>query len=142
MHGVYDSIAKHFSATRYSVWPEVASFLHSLPSSCLVADLGCGNGKYFGEAKERGSLVLGGDTSHELLSVCRGRGGEVVQLDLANPLPMREVSSGRSPSTQPQGKPGKGRAHCVTEGASQSRPSVRACVRLIVRLTRDACAMG
>ena len=46
VHGVYDAIARHFSHTRYKPWPRVASFLQSLEDGALVADVGCGNGKY------------------------------------------------------------------------------------------------
>ena len=48
MHDVYESIAGHFSETRHSPWPNVSAFLHSLPSSAVVLDVGCGNGKYLG----------------------------------------------------------------------------------------------
>ncbi|EKG03914.1 hypothetical protein TCSYLVIO_005026 [Trypanosoma cruzi] len=44
---VYDAIASHFSSTRYKAWPKVQAFIESLPKYSLVADVGCGNGKYF-----------------------------------------------------------------------------------------------
>lgn len=44
---VYDAIAPHFSASRYKEWPRIASFLQTLPPFSLIADAGCGNGKYF-----------------------------------------------------------------------------------------------
>lgn len=43
---VYNSIAAHFSHTRYKAWPSVKQFLDSIPSNSLVGDIGCGNGKY------------------------------------------------------------------------------------------------
>lgn len=45
---VYNSIAEHFSHTRYKPWPSVQRFLDSLEQTkkTLVGDLGCGNGKY------------------------------------------------------------------------------------------------
>lgn len=45
---VYNSIAEHFSHTRYKPWPSVQRFLDSLDQTkkTLVGDLGCGNGKY------------------------------------------------------------------------------------------------
>lgn len=46
VHDVYDEIAPHFAATRYAPWPRVDAFLSSLPAHSLVADVGCGNGKY------------------------------------------------------------------------------------------------
>ncbi|KAK2170241.1 hypothetical protein NP493_1156g01017 [Ridgeia piscesae] len=36
----------HFSDTRHSPWPRVVEFLKQLPLGALVADVGCGNGKY------------------------------------------------------------------------------------------------
>jgi len=51
VHKVYNAIAGHFSSTRYSVWPKVREFMESIPSGSIVADVGCGNGKYFGVRK-------------------------------------------------------------------------------------------
>lgn len=45
---MYEDIAEHFSGTRYKPWPRVADFLREMPPSSLVADVGCGNGKYLG----------------------------------------------------------------------------------------------
>ncbi|KAH3662604.1 hypothetical protein OGAPHI_005856 [Ogataea philodendri] len=46
VHDVYNSIAQHFSQTRYKPWPMVASFLGSLTDYSIGVDVGCGNGKY------------------------------------------------------------------------------------------------
>ncbi len=43
---VYDEIAPHFSHTRYKPWPFVEEFLLNCPDHSIVADVGCGNGKY------------------------------------------------------------------------------------------------
>ena len=43
---VYDTIASHFSGTRHTQWPKVAEFLSTIPVGSLMADIGCGNGKY------------------------------------------------------------------------------------------------
>ena len=48
VHRVYDAIASHFSSTRHSPWPRVCHFLSSLPPGSVLADVGCGNGKYLG----------------------------------------------------------------------------------------------
>ncbi len=45
---VYELIADHFSDTRHKPWPRVAEFLESRPEGGVVADVGCGNGKYMG----------------------------------------------------------------------------------------------
>lgn len=42
----YESVASHFSHTRYKPWPNVKSFVESIyPEDCLLVDLGSGNGK-------------------------------------------------------------------------------------------------
>ncbi|CAN8068810.1 unnamed protein product [Agarophyton chilense] len=46
VNDVYHSIAPHFASTRHAPWPRVNHFLTSLPPFSLVADVGCGNGKY------------------------------------------------------------------------------------------------
>ena len=46
VHEVYENIAEHFSGTRHSPWPKIAEFLKNQPNGSLVADVGCGNGKF------------------------------------------------------------------------------------------------
>jgi len=48
VYEVYEKIAPHFSNTRYKPWPKVEEFMNSLPPGSIVADVGCGNGKYLG----------------------------------------------------------------------------------------------
>lgn len=43
---IYDHIAKHFNETRKAIWKCVGKFLDNIPKYCLIADIGCGNGKY------------------------------------------------------------------------------------------------
>ncbi|CAK7198929.1 tRNA methyltransferase, has a role in tRNA modification [Sporothrix eucalyptigena] len=50
VHAVYESIADHFSATRYAPWPLVAQFLSGQPAGSIGLDVGCGNGKYLSGA--------------------------------------------------------------------------------------------
>ncbi|XP_067145741.1 alkylated DNA repair protein alkB homolog 8 isoform X4 [Apteryx mantelli] len=52
VHRVYEEIAAHFSSTRHSPWPQIVEFLRSLPKGAIVADIGCGNGKYLGINKD------------------------------------------------------------------------------------------
>lgn len=52
VHEVYEEIAGHFSNTRHSPWPRVVEFLRGLPCGAVVADVGCGNGKYLGVSKD------------------------------------------------------------------------------------------
>jgi len=44
---VYNSIAEHFSNTRYSVWGSIKDFTDTIPDYSLVADVGCGMEEYF-----------------------------------------------------------------------------------------------
>jgi len=46
VHQVYESIATHFSQTRYKPWPIVADFLDRQPRGSIGLDVGSGNGKY------------------------------------------------------------------------------------------------
>lgn len=46
---------------RFAVWPKVRAFLEALPPGAVVADVGCGNGKYFGVRRD--VFVLGSDRS-------------------------------------------------------------------------------
>ena len=64
---MYDAIAPHFSATRFAVWPRVRGFIESLPAGAIVADVGCGNGKYFGVRRD--IMVFGSDRSIGLAKV-------------------------------------------------------------------------
>jgi tRNA (uracil-5-)-methyltransferase TRM9 len=79
VHAVYDTIAQHFSDTRYKPWPQVVAFLEALPEGASVADVGCGNGKYMGVNP---ALVMRGcDMSDKFVAICKQRGYDVVQGD-------------------------------------------------------------
>ncbi|KAG7398329.1 Alkylated DNA repair protein alkB 8 [Phytophthora boehmeriae] len=87
VHEFYETVAAHFSSTRHSPWPRVAQFVASLPSGSMIADLGCGNGKYMKCVDETQSFVVGGDRSSRLVGICRERGLEAMVCDaLAVPL--------------------------------------------------------
>ncbi|CAM9140509.1 unnamed protein product [Choristocarpus tenellus] len=89
VQAVYDTIATHWSHTRYKPWPKVEAFLSSLPYPALVADTGCGNGKYLG-CGGGGRLLIGSDSSVPLLSTSIERlpQAEVCAADCMN-LPYR-----------------------------------------------------
>lgn len=80
---VYDTIATHFSNTRYRAWPKVADFLRGLPADSLVLDVGCGNGKYgvFAKENELPLHVVGMDFSSSLAAICAERGLEACCAD-------------------------------------------------------------
>ena len=86
VHEVYEKIAPHFSGTRHSPWPKVAEFLRSQPVGSLVADVGCGNGKYLGISDN--IFTTGSDRSFNLAAICRQRGFSVIVCDILS-LPYR-----------------------------------------------------
>jgi alkylated DNA repair protein alkB homolog 8 len=53
------------------VWPKVRAFLETFGVGDVIADVGCGNGKYFGV--RRGVAVLGSDRSVGLAEVAAQR---------------------------------------------------------------------
>jgi len=69
VYEVYEKIAPHFSNTRYKPWPKIAEFLNKLEDGSLVADVGCGNGKYLGVNKKL--HMIGTDRSFGLINICR-----------------------------------------------------------------------
>lgn len=91
VHKVYDVIAPHFSNTRHTPWPKVSEFLMRLEPGTLIADVGCGNGKYLGINPH--TLSFGSDRSAPLaaLAAQRSAGQEVCVADNLN-LPYRSGS--------------------------------------------------
>lgn len=70
VHAVYDAIATQWHHTRGKrgvLWPGATQFLQRLPPGSIVADAGCGDGKYFPAIWEAGSYVIGTDVSEPLL---------------------------------------------------------------------------
>lgn len=88
VHRVYDEIATHFSETRHSPWPQVEEFVGALGAAAVLADIGCGNGKYL--RVDDALCKLGGDRSAALLNVCRDRGLNVFQCDCLY-VPLRDA---------------------------------------------------
>ncbi|CAJ1065618.1 LOW QUALITY PROTEIN: alkylated DNA repair protein alkB homolog 8 [Xyrichtys novacula] len=89
VHRVYDTIASHFSSTRHSPWPNVCHFLNSLPAGSVLADVGCGNGKYLGV--NPAVIAVGCDRSSALVQICADRGFQAFVSD-ALCVPMRTDS--------------------------------------------------
>lgn len=69
VHKLYDSIADHWSHTRYKAWPKVEGFIRQLPPWSLVADLGCGNGKNIPAVKEAKGFAIASDMSEPLVRI-------------------------------------------------------------------------
>ena len=69
---VYDDIAVHWNHTRGKRkvhWQRVKSFLEALPPGSMLADIGSGDGKYFG--LNPGVVCIGCDRSWQLLQVSK-----------------------------------------------------------------------
>ncbi|KAK3185801.1 tRNA methyltransferase, has a role in tRNA modification [Lecanicillium sp. MT-2017a] len=89
VHSVYDAIAPHFSSTRHSPWPLVATFLQSLAPGSIGLDVGCGNGKYLGVNPTL--HILGSDRSEALVRLAKnGQTGCEVAVADGLALPYRE----------------------------------------------------
>ncbi|KAI1816388.1 S-adenosyl-L-methionine-dependent methyltransferase [Poronia punctata] len=72
VHSVYESIAGHFSSTRYKPWPFIASFLRTRVKPGSVGfDVGCGNGKYLCVRESRDIHMMGCDRSASLVRIAR-----------------------------------------------------------------------
>lgn len=53
---VYEEISDHFSETRHTPWPNIVEFCKSFRTGQILIDVGCGNGKYFGQQADNVSL--------------------------------------------------------------------------------------
>merc|ERR1712217_512831 len=69
VHQVYQTIADHWSHTRYKAWPKVESFIRGRPRGSIVADLGCGNGKNIPAVQESGGFSVASDMSENLVRI-------------------------------------------------------------------------
>lgn len=76
VHSVYDSIASHFSQTRYKPWPLIQAFLDSLTPGSIGLDSGTGNGKYLPLDKNGSIYMVGLDRSANLLKIAKMAGGK------------------------------------------------------------------
>lgn len=86
---VYEEISSHFSETRHTPWPNIVDFCKTFKTGQILLDVGCGNGKYFGNQAENVSLFeIGLDASAHLADMCTKRGVEVLTGNCLN-LPFR-----------------------------------------------------
>jgi SAM-dependent methyltransferase len=69
----YEVIAESYADARRDPWPEVVSFIESLPARGLVLDVGCGHGRHLGVLAARGHTATGLDVSRRLVSIGRTR---------------------------------------------------------------------
>ncbi|KAM4627310.1 putative tRNA methyltransferase 9B isoform 1-T2 [Polymixia lowei] len=87
VHSVYEKIAPYFNDSRYKAWPKVRQFLLDQPLGSIVADVGCGNGKYLSINKE--VFKLGCDVCRPLVDFAWSQGHEVQMCDGLH-LPYRD----------------------------------------------------
>jgi tRNA (uracil-5-)-methyltransferase TRM9 len=71
VHDVYDSIAEHFSETRYKPWAGVRKFLAGVTAGSTILEIGCGNGKNLGERPD--CTVFGCDPCRSLLEFAQAQ---------------------------------------------------------------------
>jgi len=71
----------HTRSIRGILWPSTVKFLEGVGKHKVVADVGCGDGKYFSAAWNSGCYVVGTDISMELLKLTLGgaKGPDPVQ---------------------------------------------------------------
>ncbi|XP_042325538.1 probable tRNA methyltransferase 9B isoform X2 [Sceloporus undulatus] len=86
VHSVYESTATYFSDLQGKAWPRVRQFLLEQKPGSLIADIGCGTGKYLGVNSQ--VYNLGCDYCSPLVEIARSKGCEVMVCDNLN-LPFR-----------------------------------------------------
>ncbi|XP_038674708.1 probable tRNA methyltransferase 9B isoform X1 [Scyliorhinus canicula] len=87
VHSVYEKIAPHFNDSRYKAWPRVRQFLLEQESGSLIADVGCGNGKYLCINKQ--AYKVGCDYCLPLVESAREQSYEAMVCDSLH-LPYRD----------------------------------------------------
>ena len=99
IRATYDRIAESFAARRREPWPEVRSFIESLPHGSRVLDLGAGHGRHATILADRGHRAVALDFSRRLLLIGRAdepRKGDSPIIDWvggeATKLPFRNAS--------------------------------------------------
>ncbi|NXI40989.1 TRM9B methyltransferase, partial [Galbula dea] len=87
VHSVYENTASYFSDLQSKAWPRVRNFLLEQKPGSLVADIGCGTGKYL---SVNGQVYnLGCDYCRPLVEIARKKDDEVLVCDNLN-LPFRD----------------------------------------------------
>jgi len=68
----YNLIAKHFSATRDNIWPEIKFLFEKyIKPNDKVLDLGCGNGRFYEIIKNCTKNYIGVDNCKSLIEIAR-----------------------------------------------------------------------
>ena len=79
---IYNEISNRFDISRFRIWPCVKKFLDSFPSSSILLDVGCGNGK---NMLYRTDLNFKGiDFSIKLVEICKNKNLDVIESSMTN----------------------------------------------------------
>ncbi|XP_036619147.1 probable tRNA methyltransferase 9B [Trichosurus vulpecula] len=89
VHKVYESTAAYFRDLQGKVWPRVRHFLLEQKPGSLIADIGCGTGKYLQVNSQ--VYKLGCDYCGPLVDIAHSKGCEVLVCDNLR-LPFRDHS--------------------------------------------------
>ena len=125
VHAVYDAIATQWHHTRGRrgvLWPGATQFLQRLPPGSVVADVGCGDGKYFPAIWEAGSYVIGTDISVPLLKTA------ALKDELPNVADNRIVSDGRQ---HLRDRPAVAAADCMSVPLRSSSCDAAICIAVL-----------
>jgi alkylated DNA repair dioxygenase AlkB/SAM-dependent methyltransferase len=133
VHAVYDAIAQQWHHTRGRrgvLWPGATQFLLKLPPGSIVADIGCGDGKYFPAIVEAGSYVIGTDISLPLL-----------RTSIENDLSAEDVTENRRVSEYRKHlrtRPAVVVADCVNVPLRTNSCDAAICIAVLHHLSTDA----
>ncbi|XP_008490056.2 LOW QUALITY PROTEIN: probable tRNA methyltransferase 9B [Calypte anna] len=89
VHSVYENTAAYFSDLQSKAWPRVRNFLLEQEPGSLVADIGCGTGKYLSVNSQ--VFNVGCDYCGPLVEIARKKDDEVLVCDNLN-LPFRTTA--------------------------------------------------
>ena len=67
----WNNIAKSFDITRKKPWVQCLEFINNTSKNCIIADIGCGNGRHLLPAAKQCKHVFGLDISSELLYIIK-----------------------------------------------------------------------
>lgn len=79
----YDKIAKHFSASRHRLWPELDQFKPFIEDGQRILDWGCGSGRLLELRKNKSIRYCGLDLSRELIKIARQKYRDLIKTGLA-----------------------------------------------------------
>ena len=127
---VYDAIATQWHHTRGKrgvLWPGATLFLKELPIGSIVADVGCGDGKYFPAIWENGSYVIGFDISRPLLKTAFGASAN-------DPPESRRISEIRN---HLRDRPAVGVADCMSVPVKSNSCDAAICIAVMHHLSTE-----